>query len=217
MSHRTGWQGERKRVWEHNLSGKKGGLSPLKMLVSEQLTKTLLKRYSTDEMLPSNFPWHVSQAAVRCMRAQWVFHRGAGICCQIWIFPWWTLQTRGTKCSPFFSREEQGSTKWSKHSAGTEWVQRCCSQPSAWISCGNPSYGKFWILEICVGSGKVLACSWKRSSPRLLTRKTLYLWLNTSLNHEELEDRKLFGYVSLYHSSTPVLISMFSLKAGSGK
>lgn len=124
---------------------------------------------------------------------------------------------QGNQVLPIFfkrrTREHQMKQALSRHRVST----KCCSQPSAWISCGNPSYGKFWILEICVGSGKVPACSWKRSSPRLLTRKTLYLWLNTSLNHEELEDRKLFGYVSLYHSSTPVLISMFSLKAGSGK
>lgn len=76
MSHSTGWQGERKIVWEPNLAGKKASVL-LKMFVSEPLTKILLKRYSTDELLPSNFTRHISEAAVRCRRAQWVSHRGA--------------------------------------------------------------------------------------------------------------------------------------------
>lgn len=35
----------------------------------------------------------------------------------------------------------------------------------------------------------------ERSPPVLLTRETLHLWLNITLNHEWVDDRKLFGYV----------------------
>lgn len=51
----------------------------------------------------------------------------------------------------------------------------------------------------------------------LLTRKTLCLWLIATLNCEQMEDGRFFGYVSLYPCPTPVFISTFFLQLGSGE
>lgn len=109
MSHLPGWQGETRGVWEHNLSGKTRGLSPRDG--ASFWTAHLPGRSTADEMLPSNFPRHVSQPAARCMRAWWV----SQILLPDWeVFPENSCKPGGPS-APRFSQKEKRSTKWGGH------------------------------------------------------------------------------------------------------
>lgn len=76
---------------------------------------------------------------------------------------------------------------------------------------GNSEYLKFTWVQ---GENKRVH---GRGVCLLLTRTTLHLWLNTFLNHEELDGGRISGYVSQYPCSTPILIYRLSSNAGSGE
>lgn len=116
MSHLTGWQGERTGVWEHNLPGKPEASA----LWAAHQARPFLR-----DLLQMRFCPLISLSQ---LQEAW----GLAGCPRLMGFPCELCKT-GEPSAPCFSQKKKGRTKWSEHSADTEWAQGCCSQPSVWI------------------------------------------------------------------------------------
>lgn len=198
MSHLTGWQGERKGVRTQSARQKQRPQpSEQGLFLNCSPSKTHPGRSTADERLPSNFPWHVSRPAARCTMVQWVSQillpdR------EVFLV---SSANLGNQVLPVFPRRKkeapnQGSTQQTQSEHKGIVLSPVCELWKSFF------HGKFWILIVCVGSGRKQAFSPERRPPVLLIRKTLHLWLDTTPNHEEMEDGRLFGYVSLYPCPT---------------
>lgn len=187
MSHLTGWQGERTGVWEHNLPGKPEASA----LWAAHQARPFLR-----DLLQMRFCPLISLSQ---LQEAW----GLAGCPRLMGFPCELCKT-GEPSAPCFSqkkREEpnEASTQQTQSEHKGVVLSPVCELWKSFF------HGKFWILIICVGSGRRQVFSLERNPPVLISSKTLHLWFNPTLNHKEMEDGILFVYVSLYACTTSYL------------